>query len=220
MVITPEQSDQIKKQLISQIEQSEIPNKKQVKEQISKFNSEQLEQFLKQNNIQFEGEQLQQSSEGNSETSTPKCIFCSIINNETPSYKIAENKKAIAILEINPLSKGHSIIIPNEHTTIEKIPKTALSLAQKTAKKIKTKLKSEDVKIETNSIQGHAIINIIPFYKDQQPEKKQASEQELQNLQSILETKKRSPRGTKSESKVKITKQSLKGLQKLSFRVP
>jgi histidine triad (HIT) family protein len=136
-----------------------------------------------------------------------------------PSYKIAENKKAIAILEINPLTKGHSIIIPLEHTTIDKLSKSSLGLAQKITKKIKLKLKPEDVKIETSSIQGHAIINVIPFYKNQQPEKKKANEEELQKLQSILETKKRSPR-QKKEVTVKVSKQSLKGLQKISFRIP
>jgi len=214
MTLTPEQSEQIKKQLISQIEKSELDNKNQIIQHLQQLNPEQLEQFLKQNKIQFKQEgEAQQSIEQSS-----KCIFCSIKDNEIPSYKIDENKKALAILDINPLSKGHSLIIPNEHATIDKIPKTALTLAQKTAKKIKTKLKPEDVKIETSSIQGHAIINVIPFYKDEKIEKKKATEEELQQLKTLLETKKRQKRAVKPT--IKVAKQSLKGLQKISFRIP
>ena len=214
MAITPEQSKEIKKQLLSQIETSQIENKDQIKEHLKKLNEEQLEEFLKQNKIQLGEDQNLKSTEA----TESKCIFCSIANNEVPSHKIAENKKAIAILEINPLSKGHSIIIPIEHTTIDKLPKSALTLAQKITKKLKLKLKPEDVKIETSSIQGHAIINVIPFYKDQQIEKKKAKESELQDLQNILETKKRSSRKTKTT--VKLTKESLKKLPEISFRVP
>jgi len=214
MALTPEQAKEIKKQLFSQIDQLPQENKEQIKQSVAQLNEKQLEQFLKQNNIQLS----QQSSEINSSPQKPKCIFCSIINNETPSYKIAENKKSMAILEINPLSKGHSLIIPFEHTTIEKLPKSSLTLAQKIAKKLKTKLKPEDVKIETSSFQGHSIINIVPFYKDIPPEKKQASEQELKELHSKLETKKRSSRKTKK--KIILTKEQISKLPEISFRIP
>ena len=86
------------------------------------------------------------------------------------------------------------------------------------AKKIKTKLKPEDIRIETSSIQGHSIINIIPFYKDIPPEKKQASEEELQRLHSKLETKKRTSRIPKK--KTLITKDDFSKLPKISFRIP
>ena len=210
MSIEKEQAEEIKKQLLTQIESSQLENKEQIKGYIKELNEEQLEEFLKQNKIQTPSPKTDSSSQ--------KCIFCSIINNETPSYKIVENKKATAILEINPLSKGHIIVIPNEHTTIDKLSKSSLGLAQKIAKKIKKKLKSEDVKIETSSIQGHAIINVVPFYKDQKVEKRKASEEELKQLQSILGTKKRSPRKKKIE--VTLTKESLKNLHKISFRIP
>lgn len=213
MPIPKEQAEEVKKQLISQIENSQLENKEQIKQHITQLNEEQLEEFLKQNKIDISSFTSQQPTETSS-----KCIFCSIKDNEIPGHKIAENKKAIAILEINPLTKGHSIIIPLEHTTIDKLSKSTLSLAQKIAKKIKLKLKPEDIKIESSSLQGHAFINVIPFYKDEQPEKKKASEEELQKLQSLLKTKKRSPRITKTA--IKISKQSLKGLQKISFRIP
>jgi histidine triad (HIT) family protein len=39
-------------------------------------------------------------------------IFTRIINGEIPSYKIAENDKFYAFLDINPLQKGHTLIVP------------------------------------------------------------------------------------------------------------
>lgn len=216
MPISKEQRDVVKKQLLEQIELSQLENKEQIKEYIKNLNEEQLEEFLKQNKIQLSPSASE--AEKPSTSSNPKCIFCSIINNETPSYKVAENKKAIAILEINPLSKGHVLILPNEHTAIEKLPKSSLSLAQKIAKKIKKKLKPEDVKIETASIQEHAIINVIPIYKNQKTEKRKANEEELKELQSILETRKRKSR--QSKQKIILTKESLKNLPKISFRIP
>lgn len=39
-------------------------------------------------------------------------IFSKIIAGEIPSYKIAENDKFFAFLDINPMTKGHTLVIP------------------------------------------------------------------------------------------------------------
>ena len=39
-------------------------------------------------------------------------IFTKIINGEIPSYKVAENDRFYAFLDINPLQKGHTLIVP------------------------------------------------------------------------------------------------------------
>ena len=41
-------------------------------------------------------------------------IFTKIINGEIPSYKIAENDKFYAFLDINPLVKGHTLVVPKK----------------------------------------------------------------------------------------------------------
>ena len=43
-------------------------------------------------------------------------IFAKIVKGEIPSYKIAENEKFYAFLDINPLVKGHTLVIPKEET--------------------------------------------------------------------------------------------------------
>ena len=41
-------------------------------------------------------------------------IFSKIANGEIPSYKCAENEKFYAFLDINPLQKGHTLVIPRK----------------------------------------------------------------------------------------------------------
>ena len=43
-------------------------------------------------------------------------IFTKIINGEIPCYKIAENDRFFAFLDINPLAKGHTLVIPKQET--------------------------------------------------------------------------------------------------------
>jgi len=38
-------------------------------------------------------------------------IFTKIINGEIPSYKVAENEKFYAFLDINPNAKGHTLVV-------------------------------------------------------------------------------------------------------------
>ncbi len=43
------------------------------------------------------------------------CIFCKIVKGEIPSYKVYEDAKFLAFLDINPLSPGHTQVIPKTH---------------------------------------------------------------------------------------------------------
>lgn len=43
------------------------------------------------------------------------CIFCKIVNGDIPAYKVYEDDKYLAFLDINPQSPGHTQVIPKEH---------------------------------------------------------------------------------------------------------
>ncbi|KAF3801074.1 Hit family protein 1 [Colletotrichum gloeosporioides] len=43
------------------------------------------------------------------------CIFCKIIKGEIPCFKLFESDKTLAFLDINPLSRGHALVIPKHH---------------------------------------------------------------------------------------------------------
>ena len=47
-----------------------------------------------------------------------QCIFCQIISGKIPSKKIYEDDISIVILDINPATKGHVLLIPKEHYSI------------------------------------------------------------------------------------------------------
>ena len=44
------------------------------------------------------------------------CVFCAIAAGEIPSFKIYEDELVLAFLDINPFSKGHTLVIPKEHS--------------------------------------------------------------------------------------------------------
>ena len=45
------------------------------------------------------------------------CIFCKIIAGEIPSYKLYEDDKTMAFLDIHPVNPGHTLVIPKKHST-------------------------------------------------------------------------------------------------------
>ena len=44
------------------------------------------------------------------------CVFCAIAAGEIPSFKVYEDDLVLAYLDINPFSKGHTLVIPKEHS--------------------------------------------------------------------------------------------------------
>lgn len=43
------------------------------------------------------------------------CIFCKIAKDEIPSYKVWEDENYLAMLDIHPVKKGHTLLIPKKH---------------------------------------------------------------------------------------------------------
>ena len=44
------------------------------------------------------------------------CIFCAIADGEIPSFKVYEDDLVVAYLDINPVSAGHTLVIPRAHS--------------------------------------------------------------------------------------------------------
>lgn len=72
------------------------------------------------------------------------CIFCKIINNEIPSYTIYEDDIVKVFLDINPLSNGHTLIIPKKHyKDLNDIEEAVLNHILKIAKEIKLRIEKK-----------------------------------------------------------------------------
>jgi len=72
------------------------------------------------------------------------CIFCQIVSGEIPSYKIYEDDKTLAFLDIKPVSPGHTLVIPKMHyKNLEEIPEAELAETVAIVKKIGRLLKEK-----------------------------------------------------------------------------
>ena len=96
-------------------------------------------------------------------------LFSKIINGDIPSYKIAESEKFYAFLDIFPLQKGHTLIVPKiEVDKIFDVPDTYLSellvFAKPIAAAIEKSFVCNRVGIVTVGLEvPHAHLHLIPI---------------------------------------------------------
>ena len=151
-MLTPEEVRQLKQQLLDQVRNLPDDRRSQVETQIEAMSPESLETMLNQ------------QRQGMPKTAN-KPVFRMIVDSDIPSKKIDESKEAIAVLDIRPISNGHTIIIPKTPITNSKgITTSIFSFAKRVANKIMSKLKAKNVEIQTEEKFGEIILNIIPIY--------------------------------------------------------
>ncbi|MFA6923096.1 MAG: HIT family protein [Bacteroidales bacterium] len=96
-------------------------------------------------------------------------IFTKIINNEIPGYKVAENDKFIAILDIFPLTKGHTLVILKKEIDYifdieDNIYKEFFLFAKKVSKGIEKVVKCKKIGVVVEGLEvPHAHIHLIPL---------------------------------------------------------
>jgi len=99
-------------------------------------------------------------------------IFSKIAAGEIPSYKIAENDKFFAFLDINPLVKGHTLVIPRREVDyifdMEDEELGAMHLfAKSVAKAIEKAIPCKRVGVAVMGLEvPHAHIHLIPINKE------------------------------------------------------
>ncbi len=198
MSLTEEQITEVKQQLLTQLDNFPEEKRNQIKNQIESMSNQDVENFVKQNQL----------------THLPGgCIFCAIIDEKIPSHKIEENEENIAILEINPLSKGHTIILPKKHD--KEVSQSTKELAEKIKEKIEKLYSPKEIQINEKIITDHAFLELIPLYGDE-TERKKASEEELRLIQKEL-----SKETEKSPLEEKPSEEELpEKLPKLKRRIP
>jgi histidine triad (HIT) family protein len=96
-----------------------------------------------------------------------ECIFCKIVRADIPSYKVYEDDYTLAFLDIAPVSKGHTLVIPKKHyVNFEDIPEEELSAVIKTVKRVGRMLKENfgvvgyNTQVNNDSIAGQIIPHI------------------------------------------------------------
>lgn len=95
------------------------------------------------------------------------CIFCKIVAGEIPSFKVFEDEKVLAFADINPISTGHTLIIPKDHyENLWEIPENELFAVQRASKiiaeAIRTALSPDGV--ACLQLNGRAVNQVVMHY--------------------------------------------------------
>ena len=99
-------------------------------------------------------------------------IFTRIIQGEIPCYKIAENDRFFAFLDINPVAAGHTLVVPKrENDYIFNIEDEELGammvFAKAVAKKIEKAIPCKRIAVAVIGLEvPHAHIHLIPITKE------------------------------------------------------
>lgn len=102
------------------------------------------------------------------------CLFCKIANGEIPCYKVYEDEKTLAFLDVNPDSDGHTLIIPKKHfTDLDDIDIETLKYINNASKKVKKlleeKLNCTGLSLLQNNGSAqevkHYHMHLKPYYK-------------------------------------------------------
>lgn len=114
-------------------------------------------------------------------------IFTRIINGEIPCYKIAEDENCFAFLDISPLAKGHTLVVPKIETDYifdldDKTISGMMVFAKKIALAIDKAVACKRVGVAVVGLEvPHAHIHLIPLISDainfNQPKLKLAGEE-------------------------------------------
>ncbi len=105
------------------------------------------------------------------------CLFCKIAQGEIPSFTVYEDQEVRAILDINPASVGHVLILPKDHAkSLLDYPSEKLGhifeVAQKLGKAMESGLHCDGVNVIANCGQAagqtvdHFHVHVIPRYLD------------------------------------------------------
>ena len=107
------------------------------------------------------------------------CLFCKIINGEIPSTKVYEDEHVYAFMDIMPVAKGHTLIIPKEHCKdLFEMPEEVAGNLYKAAPKVANAIKKAFNPIGLNTINNngaaagqtvfHFHLHLIPRYNEEE----------------------------------------------------
>lgn len=129
------------------------------------------------------------------------CIFCKIAAGEIPSKTIYEDDRFRVILDLNPATRGHGLILPKNHYANlyelpEEIAGEVMMLAKKMAVTMTDKLKCDGFNlVQNNGEQAgqtvfHFHMHLIPRYKDDGQvlgwKEQSTSQEELEEVKNII----------------------------------
>lgn len=107
------------------------------------------------------------------------CIFCKIVNQEIPSYKVYEDEKVYAFLDLTQVTKGHTLVVPKKHVddifeydedlasdVFARVPKIARALEKAFPEMEGLNILNNNRELAYQSV-FHSHIHLIPRYHKQ-----------------------------------------------------
>ena len=122
-------------------------------------------------------------------------IFTKIIEGEIPCYKIYEDEKTFAFLDINPETKGHTLVVPkNEVDKIYDLPdedfQALMSTVKKLSKNMEAKLGARTLWKVIGTDVPHAHVHLLPYDESWEHGKTLKLEpEEFEQIRTTLEYK-------------------------------
>jgi histidine triad (HIT) family protein len=129
------------------------------------------------------------------------CIFCKVLAGDLPSERIYEDEHTVAVMDINPWTRGHAVVIPRKHAENlfeiedDELEHVAIA-AKRVATTIRDRLDCDGVNLlQSNGAAAwqtifHLHFHVIPRYEDDPLElptrPKQASPEELAEVASEI----------------------------------
>ena len=123
-------------------------------------------------------------------------VFTRIVKGEIPCYKVAEDDRYFAFLDINPLAKGHTLVIPKEETDniLDLDDRTLADMmvfAKRIARKIQANIACKKVAVVVLGLEvPHAHIHLIPINSEKDVdfhrEKLQLTPEEFQRIAKTI----------------------------------
>lgn len=125
------------------------------------------------------------------------CIFCKVLAREIPSYRVYEDEHVLAFLDINPVTRGHTLVAPKEHVSSfsragEGTLKAMVKASARVAQAIGEALEPEGFNYLINEgrtagqLVDHLHMHVTPRYREGELEfnasKLDLSEEELESL--------------------------------------
>lgn len=101
-------------------------------------------------------------------------IFTRIINGEIPCYKIAESAEYFAFLDINPVAKGHTLVVPKKEVDYlfeveDELLGGLLVFAKQVARALGSAIECKRVGVMVVGTEvPHAHVHLIPFQRESQ----------------------------------------------------
>jgi len=123
---------------------------------------------------------------------TGNCIFCKIIEGTISSHKIYEDESFISFLDINPVSRGHALIVPKNHIewmheAKDSLIKDIFVLTKKMMKNIIEKLPCDYVQVTVvGKDVPHFHIHLIPRNLNDDIHHKEILKYEDREIENII----------------------------------